>query len=1032
MKRLKVLATMPVQPCKRNGKRGWRWGQHGKCYLGSGAKALADKQGRAIRASGWTGNEAKQQAGDDSDKTLLEEIVHSCLCTSAQKAKGQPNPLRRDPTRMATLKRRFVAELNRKLNKIKKAIYDLIITEDAFGLSVKEPSIRDFLANASTALAARLPELSSLSFGEPLSEPPRELPGALQGDPCPGELISQEGLDDDRCGHRKIEKGIQKGIRDTQDSLRRNSENQSIANGTMDSARSQFDGDAGEFGLRRDTERADILLRNQRFRFGSTQEKVNQFEEWLKTVLQLHLSSSEAVKDTYWYKFIEEGYQKGAGRAFDDTKQAQRVAAEENPEKWSFYQGGKEQFLRSSFARPESIDKVKLLAGRTFDELKGMSDDMRNRMRRTLLDGLVQGKGVMPIVRDLSKAIDISRDRAKTIVRTELTRTHSEGALDSMEQLGVEKVGAMVEWSTAGYNVCPLCAPMEGVVMTLKEMRGLIPRHPNCFVNPKTYVRTDKGWRSIDSIGVGDWVLTHRARYKQVTQVHRNELECIVVDIVIGDQRLEVTADHPIRTLHGPWTPAKQIHIRDVLEVICWTDDRTYYNAHSDVDKIHINAAQMHKTYNLSVEADESYIVFGGTQNHAQTMGFIVHNCACTPIPANVGEPVDRSRTITVKKGSGEAKSETVEGQTRGKEGVQRAIDKSIAAEIPKTKPRSLDEQKELTRWPGADVRIAKERPVSPLEIKPGEKPSVPLERIPSRVPGEAKPGAKEMTFPYHKDVENIRQTVMAQIKDVTAIEDLEAKIEEAKWIQLGNVTKIDMLAGDWKSGRITKKEYLNQMRELKASSKELDKLENQRRKLLDAYNKKARKICELPTSERIKIEVISEETDAHFNAKLRKAKSFVESVTSRNTEMPREMRATMLADTERSYHEASTGIHCMRWIDVKSFVHEIGHHVESTSKNGTKLARQFLKKRITRSGTADVKLADLNPIYADDEIGNGDGFGKLFGERSIAAYCGKKYADATEIISMGIAELYDNPVHFARTDPDYFNFIISYLRGML
>jgi len=41
---------MPVQRCQKNGKQGWKWGQSGKCDLGSGGKAKAARQGRAIKA----------------------------------------------------------------------------------------------------------------------------------------------------------------------------------------------------------------------------------------------------------------------------------------------------------------------------------------------------------------------------------------------------------------------------------------------------------------------------------------------------------------------------------------------------------------------------------------------------------------------------------------------------------------------------------------------------------------------------------------------------------------------------------------------------------------------------------------------------------------------------------------------------------------------------------------------------------------------------------------------------------------------
>jgi len=42
---------MPVKRCSSKGKSGYRWGDSGKCYTGSGAKSKAAKQGRAIKAS---------------------------------------------------------------------------------------------------------------------------------------------------------------------------------------------------------------------------------------------------------------------------------------------------------------------------------------------------------------------------------------------------------------------------------------------------------------------------------------------------------------------------------------------------------------------------------------------------------------------------------------------------------------------------------------------------------------------------------------------------------------------------------------------------------------------------------------------------------------------------------------------------------------------------------------------------------------------------------------------------------------------
>jgi len=42
---------MPVKPCQRGGKKGYKWGDKGKCYLGPGAKKKAAEQGGAVKAS---------------------------------------------------------------------------------------------------------------------------------------------------------------------------------------------------------------------------------------------------------------------------------------------------------------------------------------------------------------------------------------------------------------------------------------------------------------------------------------------------------------------------------------------------------------------------------------------------------------------------------------------------------------------------------------------------------------------------------------------------------------------------------------------------------------------------------------------------------------------------------------------------------------------------------------------------------------------------------------------------------------------
>ena len=222
------------------------------------------------------------------------------------------------------------------------------------------------------------------------------------------------------------------------------------------------------------------VLANQRFKFRSTAKQVDAFQKWLMTQIKVDIISAK-MTDKYWEKFVEDGYRRGAGRAFDDTRKAS-LATKAGEDVSAFFAGTREEFLRSSFGRPVAINKVKLLAARTFSDIKNVTDVMATQIRRELTDGLVKGDNPRTIARAITKRVDaIGKTRAEQIARTEIIRAHAEGQLDSMEALGVEEVNVMVEWSTAGDDrVCPRCIDMDGAVLQVKESHGLIPRHVLC------------------------------------------------------------------------------------------------------------------------------------------------------------------------------------------------------------------------------------------------------------------------------------------------------------------------------------------------------------------------------------------------------------------------------------------------------------------------------------------------------------------------------------------------------------------------
>ncbi|MEM2989557.1 MAG: phage minor head protein [Halobacteria archaeon] len=232
-----------------------------------------------------------------------------------------------------------------------------------------------------------------------------------------------------------------------------------------------------------------VLARNTIWRFLTDDQKLEEFKRWVRSQVDITVLGSDVFvggalsEDHYVYEYISRAFSEGIERAFISMRTVDYA------EKLDFIDMTKEQFLRSVFARPVSFERVKLLASRVFADLKNVTEDMATKMQRVLTDGFIRGESPWTIARSMIKEIDISKQRAKRIARTEIIRAHNEGQLDGLESLGVEDVGVAVEWVVSGLcttargypSPCPLCKPLAGMVLTIREARGMLPRHPNCM-----------------------------------------------------------------------------------------------------------------------------------------------------------------------------------------------------------------------------------------------------------------------------------------------------------------------------------------------------------------------------------------------------------------------------------------------------------------------------------------------------------------------------------------------------------------------
>lgn len=147
--------------------------------------------------------------------------------------------------------------------------------------------------------------------------------------------------------------------------------------------------------------------------------------------------------------------------------------------------------------------------------------------------------------------------------------------------------------------------------------------------------------------------------------------------------------------------------------------------------------------------------------------------------------------------------------------------------------------------------------------------------------------------------------------------------------------------------------------------------------------------------------------------------------------------RYVVMRAGERAYHRgetdtSSSAIYLSDNDSTATVIHEWGHAIEYQNPSIGRAARAFLERRV--GGEPAQKLNDVvsHGGYRDDERGRSDRFVEAFG-KDRAWYVGKDYGGrATEIMSMGMEQLYNDPAGFAKADPEFFEFVIGVLHGRI
>ncbi|MCK4529428.1 phage portal protein, partial [candidate division WOR-3 bacterium] len=115
---------------------------------------------------------------------------------------------------------------------------------------------------------------------------------------------------------------------------------------------------------------------------------------------------------------------------------------------------------------PDS-DAIDYLSDYTFGNIKGMNDDIANKLRQELQRGFMDGEGITQIKERVKKVFDVGENRAEQIARTETTRSSNFGKLHAYQKAGVK---GKKRWLTHFDNrTSDVCKRLDGQEVGIDE-----------------------------------------------------------------------------------------------------------------------------------------------------------------------------------------------------------------------------------------------------------------------------------------------------------------------------------------------------------------------------------------------------------------------------------------------------------------------------------------------------------------------------------------------------------------------------------
>lgn len=124
---------------------------------------------------------------------------------------------------------------------------------------------------------------------------------------------------------------------------------------------------------------------------------------------------------------------------------------------------------------------LKPWSGKSFsDRIWSDTEKLIDEVQGVISVGLVQGHGIDKMSRKIARRMEVSQNRAKTLVRTETNYILSQATFDTYENFNVEKYEFL---ATLDYKTSEICQSLDKEVFFVKDRQVGVncnPMHPNC------------------------------------------------------------------------------------------------------------------------------------------------------------------------------------------------------------------------------------------------------------------------------------------------------------------------------------------------------------------------------------------------------------------------------------------------------------------------------------------------------------------------------------------------------------------------